>query len=187
MNYKKIFEKAYKFMDESLIEGNCGDLCGNHCCRDVKESGEDMGIYLLPNEYESVLKGTDFVKGIEIEKHTTDEYYISKKVGFLNYMVCGLEKDCIRELRPIQCRTYPFEPYIKGGILYLVVEKDQDHNCPLINKKELWRESFIKGIYSGWEELLKINTIREHILYDSQTKKSERDFLLMLGVKDIFK
>lgn len=185
MDYKEIFKTAYKYMDESLIEGNCGDLCGNHCCRNVKENDEDMGIYLLPEEYETVLINTDFVKGIEIEKHTTEEYYISKKVGFLNYMVCGVEKGCIRELRPIQCRTYPFEPYLVGEELFLVIEKEQDHDCPLINQRHLWRDSFVIGIYKGWKELLKIDSIKEHIRYDSEVKKSKEEFLLKLSEEEI--
>jgi hypothetical protein len=56
MNNKEIFTKAYKLMDESIIDGNRGLLCDFHCCRDKDEKGNRLGIYLLPGEYEAVFK-----------------------------------------------------------------------------------------------------------------------------------
>ena len=50
--YKEIFENAYAMMNEPIIDGNCGALCGYHCCRRIDLTGERLGMYLLPLEYE---------------------------------------------------------------------------------------------------------------------------------------
>ncbi len=101
-------------------------------------------------------------------------------------MVCNLEKECLRDLRPIQCRTYPFEPIIINNQLKLIVQKVQDHKCPLISKKIYGEKQFIKGIYLGWEELLKISEIKAHIEYDSKLIMEEKNYQFILERKDIF-
>ena len=186
MNNKEIILKAYELMNESIIEGDCGKLCNYHCCRNTNESGEDMGIYLLPLEYELILRNTEFSKKLVVETHSCDDYYINPTLGSLYYMVCNLEKECMRDLRPIQCRTYPFEPMVINNQLKLVVQKEQDHKCPLISKKDTWRKAFIKGIYLGWEELLKISEIKAHIEYDSKLIIKEKNYQFILDKKDIF-
>lgn len=185
MDYRAIYKRAYELMDEPIMDGNCGELCNYHCCRNVKENGEDMGIYLLPFEFEAMLEGTPFMEGIEIDKHSNKDYYICKDVEFLYYMICNLEKGCLREYRPIQCRTYPFEPYLESGKLYLIIEKDQDHKCPLLTTPEKWRSSFVRGIYYGWMELLQIPQIRAHIQYDTDRNRKGKNVLLKLGYEDI--
>ena len=53
--YRRIFQRAYELMDEPLIRGNCGEICKDACCHVIGESGETLGIYLLPFEFECIL------------------------------------------------------------------------------------------------------------------------------------
>lgn len=144
-------------MDEPIIDGNCGELCGYHCCRGY-DGDEDLGMYLLPLEYEMVQEKLK----VPYERHTSKDYELMN-LKKQYYIFCTNDSGCLREFRPIQCRTYPIEPHLVNGTLQLIVEKTQLHECPLINKRELWRDEYIDGIYQGWTLLLTIKPIRKYI------------------------
>ncbi|KNF08965.1 hypothetical protein CLPU_4c00110 [Gottschalkia purinilytica] len=181
MDYKKIYKLAYDYMDNSIIDGDCGELCNYHCCRDFDSDGEKLGIYLMPYEYESMLRNSRFLEGVKVEKHSSKDYFISKKIKFLHYIFCGVESKCLREYRPIQCRTYPFEPHLEDDTLSLVVEKDQVHDCPLLSDTSKWREEFVRGIYMGWKELITIPKVYEFVVYESRRRVLERNISLILS------
>lgn len=164
--YKENFEKAYEYMDEPIINGNCGELCGYHCCRSKDDQGQRLGMYLLPLEYEymQVGKATDF------EIHTKEFHDMPPKIKKCYYIYCHEEVGCLRELRPIQCRTYPFEPHMEEGEFSLVIEKNQIHKCPILNTIPEWRQEFIDGIYKGWLELMKVPIIEYNTLYYSKKR-----------------
>ena len=159
MNHQEIYEKVYALMDTSIIDDNCGLLCNFHCCREEHESGERMGMYLLPYEYESIQTKVS----PEFEIHQNGDYDLPPKTKQLYYMFCDGARNCLREYRPIQCRTYPLEPHLIGGQLHLVIEKDQIHACPLLSQQERWRPEFIEGIYQGWKLLVTIPEVRYFI------------------------
>ncbi|QZY56465.1 hypothetical protein [Crassaminicella profunda] len=186
MDYKSIYENAYELMDVQIIDGDCGKLCNHHCCR-TYDGEKKMGIYLMPYELESMLEDSEFITNFKVEKHTSFEYDIPHSIGYLYYIDCEDEFGCLRHLRPIQCRTYPFEPHIEKGQLYLTIEKDQIHNCPLIDKMEQWNEEFAKRIYLGWKELIKIENIRLMVKYDSKYRNIENNVKIKLSETEIFK
>ncbi|MEW9121821.1 MAG: hypothetical protein AB2421_03840 [Thermotaleaceae bacterium] len=175
MDYKKIYVEAYEYMGEKVLEEDCGFLCNSHCCRNKTETGEYIGIYLMPYEYESVYQGTPLEKRLNVEKHSSKIYYIPPKIKFLYYFHCDKEAGCFREKRPIQCRTYPFEPHIEKGKLSLVVEKEQIHCCPLLGRIKDLRKEFIKGVYKGWETLIQIGEVQSLIEYDSQERQRQKN------------
>lgn len=170
LDYKEVFEKAYHLMNQPVIDGNCGELCGYHCCRRQEKTGERLGMYLLPLEFEYMQSG----KVDDYEVHSCLLYDMPPKIKKMYYIFCHEEEGCLRDLRPVQCRTYPFEPHIEAGALSLVIEKDQIHACPLLEMIPQWRSEFIDGIYQGWLELIKIPIIKYHILYFSK-ERSEMD------------
>ncbi len=171
--YKAIFESAYQLMNESVIEGNCGELCGFHCCRHSDPGGEKLGMYLLPLEFEYIQ--SDVVKDFTV--HRSVFYDMPPKIKQMYYIYCNEEQGCFRDFRPIQCRTYPFEPHIENGQLSLVIEKEQIHGCPLLEMTDQWRQSFIDGIYMGWQELIKIPIIKYYVVYFSN-ERLEQDNIL---------
>jgi hypothetical protein len=175
MDYKEVYQRAYAHMSEKVIEEDCGLLCNSHCCRNFTEDGEEIGLYLMPYEYESVFKDTPLEERFHFEKHTSKDYYVPPKVKYLYYFHCNKEEGCIRDLRPIQCRSYPFEPHLEGNSLSLVVEKEQIHQCPLLDKIGELRKEFVVGIYLGWKQLMEIPEVKQLIQYDSDIRKRDQN------------
>lgn len=166
IKYKEIFETAYRLMDEAIIDGNCGELCGYHCCRRSDAAGDHMGMYLLPLEYEYM----QYDQATEFEIHSNLLYDMPPKIKKSYYIYCHEKEGCLRELRPIQCRTFPFEPHIENGEFSIVIEKEQIHACPLIGMIPQWRQAFIDGVYNGWLELMKVPIIKYNTLYFSKER-----------------
>ncbi len=186
MSYKEIYEKAYEYMSENVIDGNCGDLCKCHCCRPPGSGEEDMGIYFLPFEYEEMQELNQTIDHTKTEVHTSEEYEFTETVPFLFYGFCNGVDNCNRDLRPIQCRSYPLAPYIEDNMLYLIIDEQQEHDCPLIKDFNSWRLTFIQGIYKGWEELLKIDQVKALIEADSIERKENTSISKKVGKTDIF-
>lgn len=181
MDYKAIFRQAYELMNEPIIDGNCGELCDYHCCRSNQIDKDRLGIYLLPFEFEAMQDSMD----ADYEVHSSKKYVMPIQIKKLYYIFCDGPQGCMRGLRPIQCRTYPFEPHIDNDVLYLVIEKDQIHNCPLLSRQELWRWEFVKGIYDGWELLLKIPKINHYITELSKARNEKFNYVRKYDIYDL--
>ncbi len=177
IDYQAIFEKAYQLMDEAIINGNCGERCGYHCCRRLDGNGQRLGMYLLPLEYEYMQREvvTDY------ELHSQRHYNLPPKIKKAYYIYCHQPEGCLRAHRPIQCRTYPFEPHLEKGVFSLVIEKEQLHACPLIGQRAEWRPAFIDGVYQGWLELLKIPIIKYHVEYFSNERSAANNIMTPPG------
>lgn len=171
--YKRIFDKAYQLMNEAVIDGNCGELCGFHCCRHSDPDGEKLGMYLLPLEFEYMQSAV--VKDFSV--HRSVFYDMPPKIKKMYYIFCDEDKGCLRDFRPIQCRTYPFEPHIENGQFSLVIEKHQMHRCPLLGVTSEWRQAYIDGIFKGWSELIKIPIIHYYIAHLSQERVEQENIL----------
>lgn len=171
--YEEIFKLAYELMDESIIDGNCGDLCGFHCCRPEQGNGDRLGMHLLPLEYEYMQ--CDKVSDFEI--HSNQDHDMPPKIKKCYYIYCHEEEGCLRDFRPIQCRTYPFEPHMENGEFSIVIEKEQIHECPLLNMIPQWRQAYIEGVYNGWMELMKIPMIKYNIRYFSNERIKSNNIL----------
>jgi len=168
--YKEIFEQAYELMDIDLIDGNCGELCNYHCCRSKHESGENLGIYFLPYEYEEMQKGKGLINESTLRVHTNKSYDLPCGIRKLFYGYCEDSRSCIRSIRPIQCRTFPFVAHIDKGELMLVIEKDQEHNCPLIKNRENWKHGFEGRMLSAWRKLIQIEKVKTLVEFDSKER-----------------
>ena len=171
--YKNNFEKAYRLMDQTIIDGNCGELCGYHCCRRNDDHGEHLGMYLLPLEYEYM----QCDKADDYEIHSHKFHDMPPKIKKSYYIYCHEDEGCLREFRPIQCRTYPCEPHIENGEFSLVIEKEQIHTCPLLDMIPQWRQAFTRGIYEGWIELMKVPIIKYNTLYFSKKRIEANNIL----------
>jgi len=156
-----------------MIDGNCGLLCNFHCCRDFDEDsvgGEELGIYLLPLEYEYMVQGQPFEGHLRVTRHTNKLYEMPPKIKSMYFVYCSDSSGCLREHRPIQCRTYPFEPHIENDELYIVVEQEQIHKCPLLKQKDQWRPEFIQGVWQAWNLLVTIPAVKYLVQYDSRMR-----------------
>ncbi|AFA47684.1 hypothetical protein [Acetobacterium woodii] len=178
-DYQAIFKKAYQLMDEPIIAGNCGELCGYHCCRRIDTDGKRLGMYLLPLEYEYMQAEvvTDY------DLHCQQQYKLPPKIKKSYYIYCHLAEGCLRDYRPIQCRTYPFEPHHENGEFSLVIEKEQMHSCVLLKCRSEWRQTFIDGVYQGWLELMKIPIIKYNINYFSKERIAANNIMIQYHAK----
>ncbi len=157
-------------MDEPVIEGNCGELCNYHCCREYDADGDRMGIYLLPLEYEVMIKDREIERHLRITSHSGKLYEMPSRIKKLYFINCNGSSACLRENRPIQCRTYPFEPHLENGELTIVVQNEQIHECPLLGRENTWRPEFVRGVYEGWKLLITIPIVRTLIEFDSKER-----------------
>lgn len=177
--YKKIFEEAYELMDISLIDGNCGELCDYHCCRSKHENGESLGIYFLPYEYEEMQKGKGLINESTLAVHTNKSYDLPYGLKKIFYGYCKDSSNCMRDIRPIQCRTFPFVPHIENGEIMIAIEKNQEHNCPLIIDRSKWNEDFEERMLQAWIKLAQIDKVKLLIEFDS-LERIESDNILYL-------
>lgn len=181
MMYKELFEEVYQLMNVNLIDGNCGELCNYHCCRPKHENGENLGIYFLPFEYEDMQKGKGLINESTLNVHTNKSYDLPDGIKKLYYGYCKDSLSCIRNIRPIQCRTFPFVPHIENNKLVIVIEKDQEHNCPLIEDHDKWNPEFEERMLLAWKKLIEIDKIKLLVEFDSEERISSDNILYVYG------
>ena len=51
-----------------------------------------------------------------------------------------------------------------------MIEKEQLHECSLIELIPEWRQAFVEGVYNGWLELMKIPIIKDNTEYFSKER-----------------
>jgi len=162
---KEKYLKLYKMLDVSPIEGDCGKLCNEVCCK-VKNS--DFGIYLLPNE-DSIFTGKE--EWLIWEKHSTEDYdFPPSWQGEVFFIRC--QGFCPRDKRPLQCRTFPLAPHIdEMGKLHVIWETlELPYKCPLIENNIELNPLFIERVFSVWKELIKNSLIKDLVIWDSKQR-----------------
>ena len=151
--------------DTSPLDGDCGLLCGQACCRPEAP----QGIYLLPGE-EAMLAGEQ--DWLVREMHDPQEYYFpdswEEPVHFVRCQ--GI---CPRELRPLQCRTYPAAPHIFPDGRFVLIRETlkTTYRCPILAERLHLRQDWLEALYLAWRRLLNDPLIYDLVLLDS----SDRD------------
>ena len=112
---------------------------------------------------------------IKKEKAKYYEYPKSWK-GYVYFIRCKTPPVCNRQLRPIQCRTFPLSPHIsKDKKLHLIYDLDDlDYPCPLISEKIKLNQDFINKTYLCWNILIKDKLIYDLIEMDSKRRDEEK-------------
>ena len=96
MDYVKFYRDVYKeFSRLTPVDFDCGRLCRSRCCR----GDNDAGMILFPHERE-LLETVDF-----LQIRTIPVYGIQTDCAFCR-------GKCVRALRPLSCRIYPFAPLL---------------------------------------------------------------------------
>ena len=167
MDYKAIYEMLDTV---SPVEGDCGRLCGSICCREDPSSREKLYIYLLPGEKEYLKEAGCPLK---IEKESIKEHYLPKSWGEYVYLAdCAGPQECPRQLRPIQCRTFPLAPHFakKGKLRLIYCDESLPYECPLIAGKMQLSDDFVRTTYKAWELLIEDERIRDLVKLDSHNR-----------------
>lgn len=167
------YKEIYEILDQAgPAKYDCGRLCDSICCSDSSFDDGDSYIYLLPGEKEYL----DLVgSGICIEKQRRDEHDLPKSWGEYVYIArCPGKGSCERNIRPIQCRTFPLHPYINGkGVLEMAIfYMDIPYSCPFVEGKVAVSDDFYRTTLKAWNLLVEDKAIRDLVKLDSKERKT---------------
>lgn len=170
---KTTWRAIYRLLNMvSPMPFDCGGVCGAACC----QAEDGLGMYLLPGEEKIHHKKDGWLSW---EKHSTREYdFPPSWHGEALFVNCRGPENCRRELRPMQCRTFPLKPVIiekseeaasysivylkEGSPLALIYNNDPlPYCCPLIESRSALDPSYIRATYIVWKHL-----IRDPLIYD---------------------
>lgn len=162
MNITEIYRHAYRmFGSETPIAADCGRLCRSRCCRG--SAGD--GMLLFPGE-EQVSSDQTFLK-VEMREMRGLE------TGFA---VCSGR--CMRPLRPLSCRIFPYAPRLEGGKISVRKDPRAKRICPLLTEdaEEFIQQSFLDKIVEVFEFLLSAIPEMENFLteYSAMLDEYER-------------
>ena len=168
------FKKIYDMLDNAtpFIHDCAASLsCSEACCKVPEDYDHDMGMYMLPGE--------DVM-------HDLEDDWLNWRIAAYNahdlpkewkdredpiYVVmCNGPEHCKRELRPIQCRTFPLTPYIdEDGALHIVKYPGHlPYTCPLITEDISVDKRFVELVYEAWSILVADEMIRHMVVHDSK-------------------
>ena len=142
MGTDEFYRRVYRmFSTETPIAADCGKLCRSRCCR----GGSEDGMILFPGE-ESISRTQVFLRVGQGEMRGIN-------TGFA---VC--RGKCIRALRPLSCRIFPFAPELRDGRLGVRKDPRAKRICPLLTDEaaEYIQPSFIDAILKAFELLREI-------------------------------
>ena len=101
---------------------------------------------------------------LEWESLSSDEYELPGTwKGKIYFVRCKTPPHCPREMRPIQCRSFPLLPHLsEDGELTLVFnDYELPYACPMIEEEIELDERFVKATTTVWKHL-----IRDPLIYD---------------------
>ena len=168
---KDNYQKIYNLMSANpFADLDCGILCENACC---KAQGENLGIYLLPGEEQ--MYSLEDEKWLVWEKHDPQDFdFPDSWIQTVYFVKCI--KECPRDKRPIQCRTFPLAPHLKdkkSNLILIWESLKLPYSCPLIVKNRILNPDYIQGLKKGWDILIKNPLIKDLVIYDSLQRKSQ--------------
>ena len=194
---KSTYRAIYRLLDRvSPLEFDCGLLCGAACCReeDMDEPEEELGMSLLPGEHKIHDRRDRWLQW-STDRAEDMEYPASWK-GKVYFVKCRGPEHCRRELRPLQCRTFPLAPHLNGenDLLMILNEMDLPYQCPLTDPEmaAALHPHFVRATYTVWKRLLTDPLIRDLVEMDSLDRSAvtvvydprerfETGYILMTG------
>jgi len=175
---KSTYKAIYRLLDRvSPVDYDCGTLCGAACCTcggdSVDEDGLDyeLGMYLLPGEEKVFTMEEDWLKWSC--EDALDYDFPDSWFGNVYFIRCKTPPVCQRNLRPLQCRFFPLEPYFdKNGELHVIISTAElPYSCPLITEKMKLNDDFIQATYTVWKHLVRDRLIFDLVQMDSKDKR----------------
>lgn len=131
-----------------------------------------MGIYLLPGEDKVHDKKSSWLNWTaeDAEDYNFPESW-KGKVYFVN---CKGPNHCKREIRPMQCRTFPLTPHITEDDELIMVYNDMElpYRCPLIEEEIPLEDDFVKATATVWAHLLEDPLIYDLVKADSEKREA---------------
>ncbi len=174
----RTWKAVYRLLDRvSPVEFDCGTICGAVCCGRPED---DMGIYLLPGEEKIHSKKETWLSWSE--QRAEDYEFPDSWKGKVYYVKCLHPPTCPRELRPLQCRTFPLLPHLtEDGELFLIYnDMELPYCCPLIEEEIELEPRFVQATQTVWEHLVRDPLIRDLVRMDSAARERSAEELANL-------
>ncbi|MBQ6388753.1 MAG: hypothetical protein IJH90_03870 [Mogibacterium sp.] len=170
---KRTYRAIYRLLDRvSPVPFDCGTICGSACCT-AADYDDEVGILLLPGEEKIHDRHADWLDWSVL---STDEFeFPDSWHGNVYFVRCKTPPLCPRQLRPIQCRTFPLAPHItEDGELQLIYnDADLPYCCPMIEEETELDPRFIQATYTVWKHLIRDPLIYDLVEMDSQAREFE--------------
>ena len=177
--YKKIY-KLWEDVNPLLYD--CGSMCNSTCCHITTNSKLSCQyLYMYPGEEQVHDKSDNWLTWYELD---ASDYDIPENWGkTITAVRCFGEKKCVREKRPIQCRTFPLEPHLtsKNKLQLINIPYKMEYKCPLISKKMILNQDFIENSYKAWKLM-----IQDKQIYDYVKMCSKRNLFHFKNFKVIY-
>ena len=177
---EETYRNIYKMLDEvSPISPDfeCGTLCGAACCcrpgsgEEYGWSDEDLGIYLLPGEEKILTPETD--AWLEWSQDDPREWEFPPSwTEPVNFVRCKTPPECPRERRPIQCRTFPLEPFLMedGRLVMTLNDMDLPYHCTIVDDNMELSIEFKQKTWEVWNILIADDKILDLVAADSEER-----------------
>ena len=147
MNAADFYRQIYDYLDlKTPLLRDCGKICNKACCRG---DDPDAGMYLFPREREMYKTLPKWAR-IEESDFASD----GKNVDIL---IC--DGTCDRRLRPLSCRIFPLTPYVKDGVLSVIIDPRGKLICPLTSVSD----SFFRAVFNVSRLLFKVSETRKFL------------------------
>ena len=166
------YKAIYRLLDKvSPIDSDCGLLCDAACC--AQDSGDDMGIYLLPGE-EAVHDKNDWKNWSE--EDAQDYEFPASWTGTVCFIKCKNSPHCDRSKRPIQCRSFPLVPHLRpdGELVMVYNDFELPYSCPLIEDEIPLNDDFVQATATVWKHLIRDQRIFDLVLEDSIARENDK-------------
>lgn len=170
---KTTYQAIYRLLDRvSPVNYDCGELCNCACCTgDTTESGDEMGIYLLPGEEKLFTKDEDWLSFSTDDAANYD--FPDSWFGKVYFVSCKNAPNCPRNSRPLQCRFFPILPHftLDGDLVLILNDVELPYSCPLIQDSMNLTENFLKANHTVWKHLIKDPLIFDLVEWDSEVRE----------------
>ncbi|MGI6722241.1 MAG: hypothetical protein ACOX4I_06815 [Anaerovoracaceae bacterium] len=166
---KSTYQAIYRLLNRvSPISSDCGRLCGSACCI---PGDDNMVIYMLPGEEKLFSRKEDWLKW-DWDQAELYEFPDSWH-GRVYTVRCTDPPNCLREMRPLQCRTFPLAPYLNedGELSLILYPQKTPYVCPLVQGEVPLDPRFVKATYTVWQHLIRDPLIRDLVELDSRAMR----------------
>ena len=169
------YKEVYAILGSSTpVSYDCGDLCNSICCSNEPFGNDDSYLYLFPGEAEYLRSiGCNF----PVIRQKREGHYLPKSWGEYIYIAqCPGKSRCDRKMRPIQCRTFPLQPYFSdsGNLEMALCYTYVPYTCPFIEGTVSVSEDFIHAVYTAWNILIEDRAVRDLVKLDSKERRSHK-------------
>lgn len=171
------FEALYKSFDAPITDFDCGQLCAPLnggvpvCCK-----SEDVIPVLYVGEFKRLLERTQLWE--TFQPQNAHERRLVADNGEYQLAVCKGVAHCERENRSLNCRSFPFLPYVDhdGAVQGLVYDYDSaEGKCPLVELPQVVTKRYISEALSFWSQIL-VKSPEEQRFYGDESAGLRRRF-----------